>query len=203
MEYVGSATTLIPVPSDDLVLGSLANRVLAPDGRTPLALERALRPAFPYVSVRIQHELAQIGFKRAWYVYRDGQYQLRLPPEWWRQEGLAHVALDQSDRILEVDDPATRLFGLSRKELVGTTEGHFFASELRSRFADVMSMLRDRRILQTRWLLYRPDGVAKYAEFRFVRDGPPAQRQTAVMMEVPSDELILPKANVLRMHEAA
>ena len=47
MQYVARATKLIPVPSNDLVLGSLANRVLADEGTTPLALERGLRPAFP------------------------------------------------------------------------------------------------------------------------------------------------------------
>jgi PAS domain S-box-containing protein len=186
------AATLIPVPSDDAVMGSLASRVAVETGTKPQALERALRRAFPYVRVQTQHELAQLGSRQAWYVYRDGMFQFERLPEWWRREGLAHVSLDQDGRFVQVDEAATRLFGLPRGELVGSTGGRFFAPELRIWFAEAMSVIRGRDILETKWLLYCPDGAEKYAEFRFVRQGMAPCWHLAVIGMVPSKWLFLP-----------
>jgi PAS domain-containing protein len=187
------ASTLIPVPSDDLFFGSIANRAPVEAASTPGGLERTLRPAFPYVRVRIQHELARFGALPVWYVYRDGLYLLKRWPEWWRHDGLAHFLLDDAGRFVAADGPATRLFGIHRSNLIGMPGGDFFAPELRKSFGKVMSMLDNARTLETRWLVYRPDGGAKYAEFRFVRNRHAEGRYGAVVREVPADWLLVPE----------
>jgi PAS domain S-box-containing protein len=203
MDDAAPAATLIPVPSDDAVLGSLANRVVVETGTRPLALERALRRAFPYVRVQIQHELAQLGSRQAWYVYRDGLYQFERLPEWWRREGLAHGSLDEIGRFVQVDEATARLFGLGPRELVGSTVDRFFAPELRSWFADAMSVIRGRDILETKWLLYRPDGAEKYAEFRFVRQGLAPCWHLAVIGTVPTNWLLVPTLDDERVPQPA
>jgi PAS domain S-box-containing protein len=199
MVYDAPSTTLLPIPSDDLVLGSLANHVAAETGREPLALQRVLRRAFPYVHVQIQHELAQFGSQRAWYVYRDGWYQLAPQPEWWRRAGLSHVSFDENGRFVDVDEAAADLFALARRDLLGRTWSDFFAPELSRWFDSTMAALRDERTFETKWLLYRADGAETYAELRYVRQGLAPRCHTAVVGEVRSNLLFVPTIEAARV----
>jgi PAS domain S-box-containing protein len=203
MVYDAPSTTLLPIPSDDLVLGSLANQVAVETGLEPLELQRVLRRAFPYVHVQIQDQLAQFGSQRAWYVYRDGWYQLAPQPEWWRRAGLAHVSFDENGRFLDVDEAATELFALDRQELLGRTWSDFFAPELSRWFGGTMAALRDQRTFETRWLLYRADGAETYAELRCVRQGPAPRFQMAVIGEVPADLPFVPTMEAERVLQPA
>jgi PAS domain-containing protein len=199
MVYDVASTTLLPIPSDDLVLGSLANQVAVETGREPLALQRVLRRAFPYVHVQIQHELAQFGSQRAWYVYRDGWYQLAPQPEWWRRAGLAHVSLDENGRFLDVDEAAAELFALERHDLLGRTWGDFFAPELSRWFGRTMAALRDKRTFETKWLLYRADGAETYAAFRCIRQGPALRCQMAGIGEAAAELPFVPTMEAERV----
>ena len=63
---------LVLNPRSDTTFVDAANAAVTPDGMTPSALQRALRPAYPSVLVRardLSNEPALV-----WYVYRDGHW---------------------------------------------------------------------------------------------------------------------------------
>jgi PAS domain-containing protein len=85
---------------------------------TPEALEAALRTYHTRAIVRARNPLATFG-EDVWYVYRDGRAGVRVLDDWWQCDDCAQIVFDRAGTILQADDAACALVGVSPGSLAG------------------------------------------------------------------------------------
>jgi PAS domain S-box-containing protein len=201
MNQSPSPIRLISRPGEDLALKLFANRALAERASSPESLQGLLRPLFPEVRARAQHELAAVGSERIWYVMRDRLGEPRGRANWWRNHDPGRAVLDDAGDFVDVDEEAALLLGMRRAELLGRSGRSFYPPALENWFDDIVPMLTEVGVVVTRWLIYRPDGTTKYVDFRLVEDEAGSHRHGAafhvidrVAVEPPAPGTTKPRA---------
>jgi len=157
---VGATITLMCFPAGDTTFADLAKRALgSSDGRaTPDELAAELRPTYPHVVVRPQDPAAALGPGARWYVFRDGRLAIQPDDQWWEDDALPRVVIDETNRYAEANDAACRLFGLRPGELVGRSWEEF-AEPATARAAEALRQTLQRQGHgDSTFRLIRPDG---------------------------------------------
>jgi PAS domain-containing protein len=188
MDRSPSPIRLVSRPEEDLALRLFAARALAERASSPESLQCLLRPLFPEIRARAQHELAAVGSDRVWYVLRDRLYEPRGGRDWWQNHQLGRAVLDDAGDFVDIDEEAALLLGMRRAEVLGRSGRAFYPPALENWFDDMVPMLTEAGIVVTRWLIYRPDGSTKYVDFRLVEDEAGSHRHGAVFR--PIDRLL-------------
>ena len=162
---------LVCLPTPDVLFGSLVRHAAVAAGESPDSLERALRPVFPDVQVRVQHELAAIGPVPAWYVMREPP----TPDQPGRHESAQAFAgqatLDDAATFVDADESVVILIGLPRSELIGTNWRQLHPQNVQGWFDDMIPLLAIRGVLETRWLVAGGTARPRQVDFRLVKDG--------------------------------
>jgi PAS domain S-box-containing protein len=172
-------TRLMTIPADDVVLRHYAGRAAA-GAQQVSAVEQRLRPLFPDVVVRRQHELASIQPDTACYVYRDRLYHRWGLSDDARRGTAGGLTFDDIGRFVEADASVDALFGVSQEGLVGASGRSFFAPGFEDWYDDLIDLVRQHPSLSSGWHVHRPDGSTRYAEFEVVRDGAGPGRHRAL-----------------------
>ena len=124
---MGGTITLMCFPANDKTFADLAYRALAGAIARPApdVIAAVLRPTYPHVVVRPQDPAAALGPGARWYVFRDGQLSSRSADQWWEDDDLPRVVIDQSNRYTEANDAACALFDVAPGGLLGRSWEEF------------------------------------------------------------------------------
>jgi hypothetical protein len=163
-----TSAKLICLPTTDVLFSSLARHAASAAGEAPDSLERALRPLFPEVRVRVQDGLAAMGPIPAWYVIRE-PLNRSLPGREGASVGRA--TLDDAGTFVDADEPVVVLIGLPRSELIGRNWRHLHPSDVQGWFDEMLPLLAEHGVLKTRWLVAGGTDRPRHVDFRMVRDG--------------------------------
>jgi PAS domain-containing protein len=166
-----TSAELICLPTNDVLFNSLARHAASAAGEGPGSLERALRPLFPEVRVRVQDGLAAMGPIPAWYVIRE---PLNHPPPGRDGSTVASVGratLDDAGTFVDADEPVVVLIGLPRAELIGMNWRHLHPTDVQAWFDEMTSLLTEHGVLKTRLLVAGGTDRPRHVDFRMVKDG--------------------------------
>ena len=124
---MGGTITLMCFPANDKTFADLAYRALAGAIARPApdVIAAVLRPTYPHVVVRPQDPAAALGPGARWYVFRDGQLSSRSADQWWEDDDLPRVVIDQSNHYTEANDAACALFDVAPGGLLGRSWEEF------------------------------------------------------------------------------
>ena len=124
---MGATITLMCFPASDKTFADLAYRALAGAVARPApdVIAAVLRPTYPHVVVRPQHPAAALGPGARWYLFRDGHLSTRPADQWWEDDDLPRVVIDESNRYTEANDAACTLFDLAPGGLLGRSWEEF------------------------------------------------------------------------------
>ena len=124
---MGATITLMCFPAGDKTFADLAYRALAGavDRPAPDVIAAVLRPTYPHVVVRPQDPAAALGPGARWYLFRDGQLSSRPADQWWADDDLPRVVIDQTNRYTEANDAACALFEVAPGGLLGRSWEEF------------------------------------------------------------------------------
>ena len=109
----------ICLPSSDRAFTRLVDLWLRDRGvRTPVELELALRPLFPFTKVQPRQLSGERGV--TWYVYRDGRFHARADVEWWDgpDAGIATLHPDTGE-VLEANQCLAGLLATTTEDIIG------------------------------------------------------------------------------------
>lgn len=176
-------TSLLPVPTHDLLVRQSALAALRRDRGTPDDLERALEPLYPDVDVRVQNELAAMRGDPAWYVYRDGSF-MPTNPRRARQLEPGRAVLDDAGRLVDADDAVVGLLGADRPTLRGMFYAAFVAPEVVELVDGLIGLLDDAGSLESRWLLRTLAGHTALVNVGLLRSGAEAHRHLVSIQQV-------------------
>jgi PAS domain-containing protein len=166
-----TSVELICLPTTDVLFSSLARHAALAAGEAPDSLERALRPLFPEVRVRVQDGLAAMGPIPAWYVIRE---PLNRPPpgrEGSAEASVGRATLDDAGTFVDADEPVVVLIGLPRSELIGRNWRHLHPRDVQGWFDEMIPLLAEHGVLKTRWLIAGGTDRPRHVDFRLVKDG--------------------------------
>jgi PAS domain-containing protein len=166
-----TSVKLICLPTTDVLFSSLARHAALAAGEAPDSLERALRPLFPEVRVRVQDGLAAMGPIPAWYVIRE---PLNRPPpgrEGSAEASVGRATLDDAGTFVDADEPVVVLIGLPRSELIGRNWRHLHPRDVQGWFDEMIPLLAEHGVLKTRWLVAGGTDRPRHVDFRMVKDG--------------------------------
>ena len=166
-----TSVKLICLPTTDVLFSSLARHAALGAGEAPDSLERALRPLFPEVRVRVQEELAAMGPIPIWYVIRE---PLNRPPptrECSAEASVGRATLDDAGTFVDADEPVVVLIGLPRFELIGRNWRHLHPRHVQAWFDHMIPLLAEHGVLKTRWLVAGGTDRPRHVDFQMVKDG--------------------------------
>lgn len=178
-------------PSADRVFAVYAEesfQALDPDGRTPLALQRAIRGRYPAAAVVAQDELARHGSGPVvWYVYRSGSATAergRLPAGSWP----AWALIDDERLFVEMSGEFAAIAELPAGEMIGHRVEEFSNPDDPTIREDLLGLWRDFQRtghLASTIRFNHADGTAREVEYRLVANDPRPGRHRLSIRELP------------------
>ncbi len=160
------ADRIVSVPSSDAAFARAVGDRLASDAvATVTDLESALRPLYPWATVRAR-ELSSERMT-TWYVYRDRDFRPAAADAWWERPEVATVGVRAADAVIvEVDPAVAALLGRDVEAIVGQPITEFVDPDAVPMARAIWSLLLERGLVTTAIALVRPDGTHVVAEIR-------------------------------------
>ena len=154
------------MPSSDAAFArAVADRLASKAVATETDLENALRPLYPWATVRAR----ELGGRRmtTWYVYRDRDFGPVAADASWETPDVATAGVRAVDAVIvEVDPAGAALLGLDIEAIVGQPISEFVDPDAIPMAKAIWSLLLERGRVTTAIALTRPDGQRLVAEIR-------------------------------------
>lgn len=149
-------------PRDDVAFAEHVAAIateLTPEA-TGRELQARLRHLYPKVVVAPLGRLAPIGETAVRYVYRDGTDQLvQAAGEWWLDEGLPRIAIDDDGRIVEANEPALEF--LRVRHAVGRRYAEFVPEDAAGDMELLLVVMRRHQRCDSSHRLVAADGTVR------------------------------------------
>jgi PAS domain-containing protein len=160
------ADRIVSVPSTDAAFASaVGDRLASAAVATETDLEDALRPLYPWATVRAR-ELSSERLT-TWYVYRDRDFRSTAADAWWEAPEVATAGVRAADAVIVAVDPAVAaLLGRDIDAIVGRPITEFVDPDAIPMARAIWSLLLERGLVITAIALARPDGTRVVAEIR-------------------------------------
>ena len=188
-----TAISAVTFPPDDLVFAARVRGILddsvRSDPRTLAAtLEARLRTIHPHVSTSVRDDLAGFG-QPMLYVFRDGSARsVSSTDDWIDDPSTARVVTDGEGTVLEANEAALALFGVTRERIIGAHLDSFTPEEARiSNVDEVRRALMARGRLHSFSLVECGNGEEIKTEFVSLRDGAGPGRTVTILRPVHAD----------------
>jgi CRP/FNR family transcriptional regulator, cyclic AMP receptor protein len=167
---------LLAFPDDDRLFARIVNAQIegAPVGsRTVRAARRRLRQRYPGADLHRQLDVViDDEATDVWFAYREGRRKSVLPAgQWWRDRGVARVAIDNLGRLTRLNGACRTLLGLARVGQPAAAMRGFIPSELCREFVSLASWIATEAEVTSSATLRLPSGNGLDVEFHATWNG--------------------------------
>jgi PAS domain-containing protein len=182
------ADRIVSVPSSDAAFArAVADALVGAGVGSEADLERALRPLFPWTTVR-RRELSSERMT-TWYVYRDRDFGPAQVEPWWEAADAATLTLRAADGVvIEADAAVAALVDRDPDGIVGHAYTDLLDPRASSIAQSIWSVLLERGVVTTVVAMVRPDGLQALVEVRATVRGDlvDAHARSVALLPVPS-----------------
>jgi PAS domain S-box-containing protein len=185
--------TAVTFPPDDLVFAARVRALLDEQGRSDAktvaaAIKARLQAIHPHVATRFRDDLAGFG-QSVLYVFRDGSALSAFSAEDWIDDPtVARVVTDDNGTLLDANEAAEELFGVTSERLIGAAADSLTRPEARiPNSEELREALRLRGRLHSLSLVACGSGDEIHTEFVTIRDGDGPGRHLTILRPVRPD----------------
>jgi CRP/FNR family transcriptional regulator len=180
---------LLAFPDDDRLFSRIVNAQIdgAPvGGRTVRAARRRLRQRYPDADLHRQQDVVIDGEGTdVWFAYREGRLKSVLPAgPWWRERGVARIAMDTSGRLSRPNAPCRTLLGLPPDGHGITAVRDFIPSELCREFVSLAGWIAAETEVTSVTTLRLPAGDQLGVEFHGTWNGVGPDRHDVALRSI-------------------